>query len=91
MAYDFLREDYGIKSGNKQYLKILNLAARRSETLVNNTLKHFLSKGDSITFEAVEACVSSLQKPPAITQVHIEPINLNTYDSLLDTSREACA
>jgi len=84
MAYDLLRREQGIKSGNKQYLKLLELAARNSETAVNDILRFFLNRGMAITFEAVEAKVHCLQQPPPVTQVHVEPVDLAAYDRLLD-------
>ena len=84
MAYDLLRDQQGIKSGNKQYLKLLELAARNSETAVNDILRFFLSRGVPITFETVEAKVHSLQQPPPVTAVHVEPVDLAAYDRLLN-------
>jgi hypothetical protein len=84
MAYDLLREQQGIPSGNKQYLKLLELAARTSETAVNDMLRFFLGRGIPITFETVEAKVHSLQHPPPVTEVHVEPVDLAAYDRLLN-------
>jgi hypothetical protein len=84
MAYDLLREQQGIKSGNKQYLKVLELAARNNETIVNEILRLFLGAGMAMTFEAVEAKVLSRQQPPPVTQVHVEEVDLAVYDRLLD-------
>jgi hypothetical protein len=84
MAYDQLRAQQGTKTGSKQYLKLLELAARTSETAVNEILRFFLSRGLPITFETVEAKVHSLQQPPPVTQVHIEPVDLAAYDLLLN-------
>jgi len=49
MIYDFLRQQYGMKSGNKQYLKILELEAQNNETMVHEILRFFLSRGIPIT------------------------------------------
>ena len=84
MAYDQLRQQYGMKFGNKQYLKLLELAAKESETIVNEALRFFLNQGIPVTFEAVEAKVQSTQQPPPLTQVHVEPVDLAVYDRLLD-------
>ncbi len=84
MAYDLLRQQHGIKSGNKQYLKILELAARNSETDVNDILRLFLRDGVAITFEAVEAKVHSRQQPPPVPQVYVAEVDLGVYDRLLD-------
>ena len=84
MAYDLLRQEHGLKSGNKQYLKLLELAAKDSETAVNKTLRFFLSRNIPITFEAVEAKVRSAQQPPSLTDVYVEEVDLAIYDRLLD-------
>jgi hypothetical protein len=84
MAYDLLREQQGVPSGNKQYLKLLELAARQSETAVKEILRFFLSQGIPITFEAVEAKVRLAQQPPSVTDVEVEPVDLVAYDRLLD-------
>jgi hypothetical protein len=84
MAYDLLRQQHGVKVGNKQYLKLLELAAKESETVVNETLRFFLHRGIPLTFEAVEAKVRSCLQPPSVTSVHVEPADLQAYDRLLD-------
>ena len=84
MAYDLLREQQGIKSGNKQYLKVLELVGHNNETIVNEILRLFLRTGMAMTFEAVEARVWSRQQPPPVTQVHVEEVDLAVYDRLLD-------
>ncbi len=84
MAYDLLRQEHGLKSGNKQYLKLLELAAKDSETAVNETLRFFLKRDIPITFEAVEARVRSAQKLPPVTEVYVEEVDLAAYDRLLD-------
>ena len=84
MAYDLLREQHGIKVGNKQYLKILALAAQENETAVNESLRTLLHQGRPITFETVEAWVRSAQEPPELTDVAVEAVDLHVYDRLLD-------
>jgi hypothetical protein len=39
IAYDILRECLSIREANKQYLKILELAAKEGESLVNEALR----------------------------------------------------
>jgi hypothetical protein len=84
MAYDLLREQHGIKVGNKQYLKILALAAQENETAVNESLRTLLHQGRPISFETVEAWVRSDQEPPELTDVAVEEVDLQVYDRLLD-------
>jgi hypothetical protein len=84
MAYDQLRQQHGIRSGNKQYLKLLHLAAQESETFVNDLLRYFLNQAIPLDYELIAAKVSSLQQPPPATEVYIEPVDLAAYDHLLD-------
>lgn len=84
MAYDHLRTTQGIRQGNKHYLKILKLAARNDETLVNEALRMFLNLDIELTFDVVERFVESKQKPPEPTEVYIEAVDLNHYDQLLE-------
>ena len=84
MASDLLGQQQGLKSGNKQYLQLLELAAKDSETAVNETLRFFLSRNIPLSFEAVEAKVRSAQQPPPATEVYVEEVDLAVYDRLLE-------
>jgi hypothetical protein len=84
MVYDLLVQEHGLKSGTKQYHKLLELAAKESETAVNETLHFFLSQNMPLSFEAVEAKVCSAQQPPPLTDVYVEEVDLAAYDRLLD-------
>jgi hypothetical protein len=84
MAYDLLREQHGVKVGNKQYLQLLELAARQNETAVNEYLRMLLNQDCPISFEIVEALVRSTQGPTTVTDVQVEPVDLEAYDRLLD-------
>jgi transposase InsO family protein len=84
MAHDLLRSQYGSKPGNKHYLKILELAAKESETLVNESLRFLVNHGNEIDSEIVQAMVKSgLQRPP-VTDVEVEQVDLSIYDQLLE-------
>jgi hypothetical protein len=84
IAYDLLCSQHGAKQGNKHYLKILKLAAKDSETLVNESLRFLINRSDQIDFEIVEAMVESGLRPPAVTDVGVEQIDLTIYDQLLE-------
>jgi hypothetical protein len=79
IAYDILREAYSIRQASKEYLKILELAARNSESLVNEALRLL------INLEEVKAFIDSKQRAPAPTEVTIESVDIHEYDSLLET------
>ncbi len=54
MAYDFLK-DRNPSVANREYLRILKLSARESETGVEEALGRLIDNDPPITFEAVEA------------------------------------
>ena len=84
IAYDLLRSEYGPKKGNKQYLKILELAAKKSQTAVNESLRFLIHTGNEVHFDVVEAMVKSSLQPPAITDIEVEQVDLRIYDQLLE-------
>lgn len=84
IAYDLLREQAGPKQGNKQYLKLLELAAQENETLVNETLRFLISQAGPIDVGAVEERVKARLRPPAVTEIEIAPVDLRIYDQLLE-------
>jgi hypothetical protein len=83
IAYDLIREKHSAREASRQYLKILELAARESEARTDEALRRLIDEQQPIRAEAVEALLASPQwgKPP--TQVQIDSIRLSDYDSLL--------
>jgi len=90
IAYDILREGRSIRQANKEYLKILELAAKEDESLVNEALRLLINLEEEIEFEKVKQFIDSKQKPPEPTDVHIEPVDINYYDMLLETPECVC-
>ncbi len=84
IAYDLLRLQHGSKQGNRHYLKILELAAKDNETLVNESLRFLINQGNDIRFEIVQTMVKSQLEPPAVTDVEVEQVDLRIYDQLLE-------
>jgi len=85
-AYDILRQEHGIKEANKQYLKILELAAKESQTAVNESLRFLINHTDGIDIETIQQMVESEQQPPSVTDVFIGEIDINGYDCLLESA-----
>ncbi len=90
IAYDILRDAYSIRQANKEYLRILELAAKEDESLVNEALRLLINLEEEIGFEKVKHFIDSKQKPPEPTEVHIEPVDINDYDMLLETPECMC-
>lgn len=87
MAYDALKRT-SASSADRQYLKILQVAAEHSETAVEAVLRRLLSTGEEITLEIVKQMVSSHQQIPTAVHVHVGPVDLSCYDTLLYTIPE---
>jgi hypothetical protein len=82
MAYDALRESMGDRA-SQQYVQILHLAARDSESAVDEALRVLLAEERPVTFEAVEEFVRREQAVPAATEVFVEMTDLACFDELL--------
>lgn len=81
MAYDTLRETQP-QSASKEYLKILELAAKRSEARVEDALRMLLGNGEGIDSQAVEALLVKAERIPPVTAVEIAAVDLASFDAL---------
>ena len=88
MAYDALKRR-APAGGHKEYLKILLLAARENESLVEATLRQLLKQAPPLTAQAVETLVQSGRLPAPVTLVHVAPVNLAAYDALCPAASAA--
>lgn len=87
-AYDILCGHHGIKDASKQYLKILQLAAGSSESLVNNILRFLIDKHQPIDADQIKQMIEDNMKPPEVTDIQIEDVDLAGYDDLLEHDKE---
>jgi hypothetical protein len=83
MAYDRLNRQCA-GNADKQYLKILELAARQSQSLVEAAISHLTDTEQAMSFETVEALVQSGRQMAAPTAVRVDEVDLSAYDQLLD-------
>lgn len=81
MAYDALREAHP-ERGHKEYLEILYLAARQSETAVDEALRTLLASDRPVSQAAVEELVHRAEAVPAVTEVTVEEVDLFSFDDL---------
>jgi len=88
MAYDYLKGKNPAKA-DKEYLRILHLASKESQSGVDDALRFLFDQEKDISSGSVDEMIVSDQAIPAVTDVVIEKINLNAYDELL-SEREAC-
>ena len=83
IAYDELNKRYSQSKATKQYLKILYLSARENEAAVDDALRMLIDQNIAITLEQVETLVRSNDAVPTATEIHIQDVDLNSYDELL--------
>jgi hypothetical protein len=83
VAYDRLVHQSAGGAG-KQYLKILELAAKQSQSLVEGAIGRLCELDQLISFEAVEALVQSGQELCSPTAVQVDAVDLGIYDQLLE-------
>jgi hypothetical protein len=77
MAYDSL------KLNSKEYLQILHLAAKESETEVEQALALLIHENKPISFKAVSELIQQSQDYPIIEAVEVQAVDIRIYDRLL--------
>jgi|TARA_B100002003_G_scaffold52320_1_gene47526 hypothetical protein len=83
MAYDYLKSHNPLHA-IKEYLRILYLAARESESGVDDALRYLFDREEHVTAQKVQAVIQSDRCIPSVTDIVIDKINLAGYDELLD-------
>ena len=82
MTYDYLQQHYPSRS-NKEYLGILELSAKESETAVDEALNYLINGSHPLTLAKVEAIVDSGGVLESAKNVDVSEVDLSQYDSLL--------
>lgn len=90
VAYDELKERHTQQVAAREYLKILVLAAKESETAVAAALTELCGR-QPITAQAVEELVRAQQLPSPVTEVGVVAVDLACYDRLLSMEEVAYA
>jgi hypothetical protein len=81
MAFDALEEQHG-RRGGKEYLRILELAAKESESKVDEALRTLLHQSDEpISAESVESLLG-VASSASRRDVKIAAIDLRVFDLL---------
>lgn len=83
MLYDHFCNRTTTRQAAKQYLAILNLAAKENETAIDEALACLFDQGTSITFEAIQAYVQSDELRPESPEPIVASVDLMTYDHAL--------
>ena len=81
MAYDALRETAPSRA-SREYLRILELAARENESLVDDALRVLFEEDQPITFEAVKERIERREAARPATEVQVELTTLSSFDVL---------
>jgi hypothetical protein len=92
VAYDQLREQYPA-TAERQYVKLLGLAASESEERVEAALRQLITSGTVISYHAVvELCRRPALETVRVSQLLVPaPIELSSYDALLQPRPEVTA
>lgn len=83
MAYDWLCQDRSPRAAAREYLKILQLAARDSQDAVQDALRLAIAQNTPISAKAIRLAVEQHQQVPAVTDVTVEAPDLQDFDVLL--------
>ena len=82
MAFDLLQEKLGRPRGNKEYLRILELAAKDSEVKVDEVLRVLLAGGEEeISAQEIEAMLG-VERGAAVRDVQVAAVDLELFDQL---------
>ena len=87
MAYDQLCGAHTTSIANKEYLKILHLAAKESESEVGSILQALLLCNEPITLEKVSHLMGTLRPENRSLSVVVPEANLNEYDHLIPSGQ----
>lgn len=82
MAYDFLKSTRPAQA-NKEYLKILYLAAKESEQGVDEALRTLFDREEAVSEEAVQNHLRLTQHSGEVREVKVQEVCLGIYDELL--------
>lgn len=87
VAYDMRREQYP-STADRQYLKLLQLAASTSEERVAASLRRLIESGEIITFQKVREEVEAIgaDQPTPDHLIEVRSVELDLYDGLLQTN-----
>ena len=85
IAYDMLCDAHSGKAAVRKYLEILQLAAHESQDAVQDALRHQIKSEQSIDVDSIRQMVSEAFEIKPVTDVQVEPPDLNDYDCLHPT------
>lgn len=81
IAYDILKEQSPVKA-DKEYLKILYMAAKNSETIVERALWSLINKDSEISIELLKQHIRDIAKEETTPDPIIDGVDLKVFDTL---------
>ena len=90
VAYDFLKAALPDK-GSKEYIRILELAAKENEALVDDAIERLIVEDKDIRFKTIKTIISEGSKPEGIREIIIMPVEVSVYDQLLNLNHVVAA
>lgn len=84
MAYDALCERHASNVAAREYLAILEMAARTGESAVDDALRFLITNNKEVNREEVRRLVEREEAIPSATDVVVKEPDLNDFDWLLD-------
>jgi len=86
IAYDILESTHTHKKAVREYLSILNKAAKISEEKVNYALKIIIESGKIVTTVEVDRIVNSCKDYSVVPEISIPDVDLSMYDCLIEAA-----
>jgi len=84
MAFDVLQEKLGRRQGSKEYLRILELAAKDSEVKVDEALRALLEGGtEEISVQEIETMLG-IARCAGVRDVQVAAVDLGLFDQLCE-------
>lgn len=84
LAYDFLEQNYPA-TADRQYVKILHLAAKEGEQRVDEAIRHLVERGEAICEQKVRDEVFSDRVDSQTRLLEVVQLELRVYDQLLES------
>jgi hypothetical protein len=82
MVFDLLQEKRGRAQGSKEYLRILELAAKDSEVKVDEVLRVLLAGGEEEISAQGIAAMLGVDRSAAVRDVQVAAVDLGVFDQL---------
>jgi hypothetical protein len=79
IAYDILK-DQGSAGADKEYLRILHLAAKESESCVDNILGDLIDSGNPISADEIADLVYTAQQPEEVKDPIIGVLSVSVHE-----------